>query len=195
MKTKGKSPEGNSAALPAPNVDPIEKEETVPKSIRLWKSAFHALKVLMAKYGKSMADMVSIAIIAYAKQAAAAPIVRFRVIAEKILFALQASATDIRTGLSNLRNDLYEARKSRRDPVELKILYAALSAKYHKILDHAEETLQKMDKELLLYNLLDPSDHALLVQLIDRLEQAKPKNRSERQIRDLHLKIYRVLIP
>lgn len=195
MKHPGKAPEGNSAALPAPNVDPIEKEETVPKSIRLWKSAFDALKVLMGKYGKNMADMVSIAIIAYAKQAAAAPIVRFRVIAEKTLFALQASATDIQTGLSNLRNDLYKARKSRRDPEELKLLYAELSAKYQKISDHAEETLQKMDKELLLYNLLDPSDHALLVQLLDRLEQAKPKNRSERQIRDLHLKIYRALIP
>lgn len=195
MKHPGKAPDGNSAALPPPNVDPIEKEETVPKSIRLWKSAFDALKVLMGKYGKNMADMVSIAIIAYAKQAAAAPIVRFRVIAEKTLFALQASATDIRTGLSNLRNDLYEARKSRRDPVELKLLYAELSAKYQKISDHAEETLQKMDKELLLYNLLDPSDHTLLVQLLNRLEQAQPKNRSERQIRDLHLKIYRALIP
>ena len=114
---------------------------------------------------------------------------------EFIAEAQLASATDIRTGLSNLRNDLYEARKSRRDPVELKLLYAELSAKYQKILDHAEETLQKMDRELLLYELLDPSDHALLVQLIDRLEQAKPKNRSERQIRDLHLKIYRALIP
>jgi hypothetical protein len=195
MKTKGKAPEGNSATVPVPNVEPIEKEETTPKSIRLWKSAFDALKVLMGKYGKNMADMVSIAIIAYAKKAAAAPVVRFRVIAERILFALQASATDIRTGLSNLRNDLYEARKSRRDPVELNLLYAELSAKYQKILDHAEETLQKMDRELLLYELLDPSDHALLVQLIDRLEQAKPKNRSERQIRDLHLKIYRALIP
>ena len=195
MKTKGKAPEGNSAALSATNVDPIENEETVPKSIRLWKSAFDALKVLMGKYGKNMADMVSIAIIVYAKQAAAAPIVRFRVIAEKTLFALQASATDIRTGLSNLRNDLYEVRKSRRDPVELKLLYAALSTKYQKTLDHAEDTLQKMDRELLLYELLHPSDHALLVQLIDRLEQAKPKNMSERQIRDLHLKIYRALIP
>lgn len=195
MKHPVKDPEEKSAAVLSPNVGTIEKEKTVPKSIRLWKSAFDALKVLMSKYGKNMADMVSIAIIAYAKQAAAAPILRFRVIAEKILFALQASATDIRTGLSNLRNDLYEARKSRRDPVELNLLYAELSAKYQKILDHAEETLQKMDRELLLYELLDPSDHALLVQLIDRLEQAKPKNRSERQIRDLHLKIYRALIP
>jgi hypothetical protein len=195
MKHPGKDPEGKSTAVPAPNVGPIEKEKTVPKSIRLWESAFDALKVLVGKYGKNMADMVSIAILAYAKQAAAAPIVRFRVIAEKTLFALQASATDIRTGLSNLRNDLYEARKSRRDPVELKLLYAELSANYQKILDHAEESLQKMDKELLLYKLLDPSDHALLVQLLDRLEQARPKNRSERQIRDLHLKIYRALIP
>jgi len=195
MKNPGKTPKENSAAVPAPNVEPIQKEKTVSKSIRLWQSAFDALKVLMGKYGRNMADMASIAILAYAKEAAAAPIVRFRVMAENILFALQAAATDIKAGLSNFRNDLYKGRKSHRDPVELKLLYAELSAKYQKVLDHAEETLQKMDKELLLHKLLDPSDHTLLVQLLDRLEQAKPKNRSERQIRDLHLKIYRALIP
>lgn len=194
MKNPGKTPVKNSAAVPAPNVEPIQKEKTVSKSMRLWQSAFDALRVLMGKYGMNMVDMASTAILAYAVKAAAAPIVRFRVIAEKTLFALQASATDIRTGLSNLRNDLYEARKSHRDPDERKSLYAMLSAKYQKVLDHAEETLQKMDKELLLYKLLDPSDHTLLVQLLDRLEQAKPKNRSERQIRDLHLKIYRAII-
>ena len=124
MKHPGKDPEEKSAAVPPPNVGPIEKEETVPKSIRLWKSAVDALKVLMGKYGKNKADMASIAILAYAKQAAAAPILRSRLMDDKTLFALQAAATDIRTGLSNLRNDLYEARKSHRNPVKLQEIYA-----------------------------------------------------------------------
>lgn len=195
MENKGKAPEKNSAAAHAPNVGPIEKEKTVPKSIRLWKSAFDALKVLMEKYGKNTADMASIAILAYAKNAAAAPILRFRIMAEKTLFALQAAAADIRTGLSNLRNDLYEARKSNRYTEEHKAFFANLSVSYQKVMAHADRTLTLMDKECLLHQLIEPSDHALLAQLADRLELAKPKNRTERQIRDLHLKIYKALLP
>jgi hypothetical protein len=194
MKNPGKAPEEKSAAVPSPNVGPIEKEKTVPKSIRLWKSAFDALKVLMAKYGKNMADMVSIAILAYAKQAAAAPILRSRLMDDKTLFALQAAATDIRTGLSNLRNDLYEARKSHRNPEQLQAIYTELSAKYRAILKHADETLTLIDKESMLHGLLAPCDRALLVQAIATLKASKPKNRTGAQLRDLLIRIYNTLL-
>lgn len=191
MKTTNTSQENASTA---PVVEAIQKEKTVSKSIRLWPSASDALKVLMGKYGRNMVDMASIGIIAYAKQAAAAPIVRFRVIAEKTLFALQASATDIRAGLSNLRNDLYEARKSRRNPVELELLYAEINARYQKVLTHADETLSLMDKECLLHELLKPGDHLLLVQAVLQLKASKPKTRAQIQIRDLYLKIFEALL-
>lgn len=177
-----------------PDLDPIEKEQTIPKSIRLWKSAFDALKVLMGKYGKNMAEMVSICILAYAKKAAAAPVVYHRTLEDKTLFALQAAATDIKVGLSNLRNDLYEARKSHRNPEQLKAIYTELSAKYQALLKRSDETLKLIDKECLLHDLIDHSDHRLLMQLLDRLNLAKPKNRSEMQIWDLHFKIYTTLL-
>lgn len=194
MKNPGKDPEEKSAAVPAPNVGPIEKEETIPKSIRLWKSAFDALKVLMGKYGKNMADMVSIAILAYAKQAAAAPILRSRLMDDKTLFALQAAATDIRTGLSNLRNDLYEARKSHRNPEQLNAVYAEFSSKYQALLKYADETLTRIDKECALHGLLAPCDRALLIQAIATLKEGKPKSRTGAQLRDLLIRIYNTLL-
>jgi hypothetical protein len=194
MKNPGKAPEGKSAAVPSPNGGPIEKEKTVPKSIRLGQTAFDALKVLMGKYGKNMADMVSIAILAYAKQAAAAPILRSRLMDDKTLFALQAAATDIRTGLSNLRNDLYEARKSHRNPEELQAVYAKLSAKYQAVLKHADETLTLIDKESVLHGLLAPCDRALLVQAIATLKAGKPKSRTGAQLRELLIRIYNTLL-
>lgn len=188
----GKDPKNKTS--PETNVGPIEKEETVPKSIRLWKSAFDALKVLMGKYGKNKADMASIAILAYAKQASAAPILRSRLMDDKTLFALQAAATDIRTGLSNLRNDLYEARKSHRNPVKLQEIYAELSAKYQALMKRADETLTLIDKECALHGLLAPCDRALLVQAVATLKGAKPKNRTGAQLRDLLIKIYNTLL-
>jgi hypothetical protein len=192
-KGVGKDPKNKTS--PETNVEPVQKEKTVSKSIRLWESAFAALKVLMGKYGMNMVDMVSTAIIAYAEKAAAAPILRYRIMDRKTLFPLQASATDIRAGLSKLGDDLNNARKSHRDPEERKAIYTSISTKHLATMAHADETLTLMDKECLLHDLLTPSEHALLVQLLDRLEHAKPKNRSERQIRDLHLKIYKTLLP
>jgi hypothetical protein len=194
MKHPEKDSEKKPAAVPASNVEPIEKEKTVPKSIRLWKSAFDALKVLMGKYGKNMADMVSIAILAYAKNAAAAPILRSRLMDDKTLFALQVAATDIRTGLSNLRNDLYEARKSHRNPEQLKAVYDILSAKYQALMKRADETLTMIDKECALHGLLAPCDRALLVQAIATLKAGKPKNRTGVQLRDLLIRIYNTLL-
>jgi hypothetical protein len=194
MKHPVKDPEEKSAAVPSPNVGTIEKEKTVPKSIRLWKSAFDALKVLMAKYGKNMADMVSITILAYAKQAAGAPILRSRLMDDKTLFALQAAATDIRTGLSNLRNDLYEARKSHRNPEQLQAIYSELSAKYQALMKHADETLTTIDKECALHGLLAPCDRALLIQAIATLKAGKPKSRTGAQLRDLLIRIYNTLL-
>lgn len=176
------------------NVEPIQKEKSVSKSIRLWKSALDALKVLMGKYGKNMVDMASIAIIAHAKQAAAAATVRFRLLDDKTLFALQASATDIRAGLSNLRNDLYTARKSNRDPEQLKAAYAELRAKYKALTKRADEILTLIDKEITLHGLLGPSDYALLIQAIAILEASKPKTRTQTQLRDLLLRIYKTLL-
>jgi hypothetical protein len=178
----------------SPAVEAIRKEKTVPKSIRLSEPAFDALKVLMGKYGKNMADMVSIAILAYAKNAAAAPILRSRLMDDKTLFALQAAATDIRTGLSNLRNDLYEARKSHRNPEQLKAVYAILSAKYQELMNRANETLTMIDKESALYELLAPCERALLVQAIAILKAGKPKSRAGTQIRDLLIRIYNLLL-
>jgi hypothetical protein len=191
VKTTNTSQENASTA---PAVEATQKEKTVPKSIRLWKSAFDALKVLMGKYGKNMADMVSIAILAYAKQAAAAPILRSRLMDDKTLFALQAAATDIRTGLGNLRNDLYEARKSHRNPEQLQAVYAKLSAKYQALLKHADETLTLIDKESVLHGLLAPCDRALLVQAIATLKAGKPKSRTGAQLRDLLIRIYNTLL-
>lgn len=100
-KPTGETPTGEAAGTPSTGKKPTGKEETMP--IRLWLSAYHALKTLKGKYRTNMTGMASIAIIAYAKKSAAVQIVKFRVLEDKILFALQASATDIRTGLSNLR--------------------------------------------------------------------------------------------
>lgn len=175
-------------------VKSVQKKQTVPKSIRLWKSAFDALRALMAKYGKNMVDMASIAIIAYAKSAAAAPILRSRLVDDNTLFALQAAATDVRAGLSNLRNDLYEARKSHRNPERLQKVYAELSATYQARLKHADETLTLIDKECALHGLLAPSDRALLIQAVATLKGAKPKNRTGAQLRDLLIKIYNTLL-
>lgn len=175
-------------------VEPVQKEQTVSKSIRLWQSAFDALRVLMGIYGMNMVDMVSTSILAYAVKAAAAPIVRFRIMGEKSLFPLQASATDIRTGLSSLRNDLYKARKSHSDPEERKALYLELSFKYQKLFVEVEKTLTLMNKECLLHDLLEPGDHQLLVQAVLQLKASKPITRAQIQIRDLYLKIFETLL-
>lgn len=172
-----------------------KNRETIPKSIRLSKVAFDALKGLMDKYDKNMADMVSIAILAYAKKAAAAPVVRYRMLDDKILFALQASATDIRHGLSNLRKDLLGAKKSHNDPVQLIETYADLSAKYESIQKHADVVLTLIAKEMLLHDLLEPSDHVLLSQYALRVENSVPQNKTQKQMRDLLLKIYETLLP
>lgn len=175
-------------------VDPIEKEKTVPVSIRLWESAFAALKVLKAKYHMNKADMASTAIHAYGKKSAAAPTVRYRILDLKWLFSLQASANDIKQGLSNLEEDLFDARKSHRDPEERKALYDLLGERYSKVFDHADQTLTLMDKECLLNDLLKPDEHERLLKLIEKLENEEPKSVAERKIRDLQLKIFKTLI-
>ncbi len=194
----GKDPENEPneevPSVPNSGVEPISKEKTVPKSIRLSQTAFDALKVLMGKYGKNMADMVSIAILAYAKNAAAAPILRSRLMDDKALFALQAAATDIRTGLSNLRNDLYEARKSHRNPEQLQAIYAELSAKYGALMKRADETLTLIDKESALNGLIAPCDRALLIQAVAKLKVAKPKSRTAAQLQELLIRIYNTLL-
>lgn len=191
---KSQEDSSNKDGATKAEVEPVQKEKTVSKSIRLWQSAFAALRVLMGKYSLNMVDAASTAIIAHAELAAATPIVRYRIMDHKTLFPLQASATDIRAGLSNLGNDLYNARKSHRDPEERKAIYASLNTTNLATMAHADETLTLMDKECVLHDLLAPSDHALLIQALEVLECAKPKNRTERQLRDLHLKIYKTLL-
>ena len=171
------------------------KAKTIPKSIRLWESAFSALKVLMGKYGKNLTDMASISIIAHAKKASAASIVKYRTLEDKILFALQASASDIKAGLSNFREDLYKARKSNRDPAALKAAYDALSVKYQATMVRAEETLALMDKECLLTNLLTGEEHEILMEMIKDLDNEKPTTQTEQKKRDLQLKILKALLP
>ncbi len=189
------APPDQEAAIGSPvEVEPIEKEKSVSKSIRLWKKAFDALRVLMGKYGMNMVDMASTAILAYAVKSAAAPIARYRIMDWKSLFALQASATDIKAGLSTLGNDLYKARKSHRDPVERKAVYSEIGTSQLNVLADARETLRKMDKEILLHDLLEPGDYELLVQAIVQLKASKPRTRAQRQIRDLYLKIFETLI-
>ncbi len=150
------------------------KEPTIPSSIRLWESAYNALKALMAKYGKNMTEMTSICIFEYAKKAAAAATVKFRTMEDKTLFALQASATDIRTGLSNLREDLYQARKSHRDPAGAKAIYEVISGRYQKTIDHAEETLDLMAKELCLTGILADANPEILSSIIEKFAQKEP---------------------
>jgi hypothetical protein len=169
--------------------------EKIPKSIRLSQTAFNALKGLMGKYDENMADMVSIAILAYAKNAAAAPILRYRLLDENMLFLIQASATDIRSGLCNLRGDLRSARKSHSDPIQLQEFYADMSDKYQSILKHADEVITLIDKEMLLDALLEPSDFDMLRQEVLRIENSKPNTISERKLRELLLRIYQTLLP
>ena len=177
---KDDAPEGTTQNSPDAATEPATqeaatvKELTIPASIRLSQSAFNALKALMGKYGKNMVAMASICIIAYAKNAAASATVKFRTLEDKTLFALQASATDIQTGLSNLRNDLYLARKSHRDPKAAKALYEKISDKYEKTIAHAADTLDLMEKELCLTEILADADHKLLPEIIEKLANKEP---------------------
>ena len=151
-----------------------KKDPTIPSSIRLHQSAFDALKALMVRYAKNMTEMTSVCIIEYAKKAAAVATVKYRTLEDKTLFALQASATDIRTGLSNLRQDLYEARKSHRDPPAAIALYDEISGKYNKSIDHADETLDLIAKEICLTEVLSDTDPAVLTSIIEKLAQTEP---------------------
>lgn len=185
----------NPTDAPQEKAAKVPKPETIPKTIRLWKHAFDALKGLMGQYEKNMVDMASIAIIAYAKKAAAAAIVKYRTLEDKALFALQASATDIKAGLSNLHNDLYVARKSHRDPAAAKALYEGISGRYEKTIGHADDTLDLIKKELRLTEILSDADHEFLPEIIEKLETQQPANQRERRKRDFELKIFKSLLP
>lgn len=206
MKTpkppKPKSPQSSASASSASAADDLEqhvedappKEPTVPASIRLWQSAYDALKVLMAKYGKSMVDMVSTAILAYARNAVAAPILRLRLLDVPQLYTLQAAATDIRIGLSNLREDLYRARKSTTNPATLTSLYNTITARYKVTLSKAEETLDLLAKESVLIELIKMHPE-LLPEIIKELENRKPTSQKEKQMIELQLRILRTILP
>lgn len=96
---------------------------------------------------------------------------------------------------ATLREDLYQARKSNRDPVALKAAYDAISAKYQATMHHADETLSLMDKECLLTDLLTGDDHEILMEMIKDLEIEKPTTQLEQKKRDLQLKILKALLP
>jgi hypothetical protein len=190
---EGSTPEGSTPEGSTPEGNNPAKEPTIPKSIRLWRDAYDALRALMAKYGKNMTDMTSIAIIAYAKNAAAAAIAKFRTMEDKTLFALQAAAYDIKIGLGNLRNDLYEARKSHRHPTAADAFYETLRGKYVKSFDHADDTLELINKELRVTEILSNVDPEILQAAIEKLETEKVATQKERKIRDLNLEILKAL--
>lgn len=172
------------------------KVKTIPASIRLSEVAFAALTVLEGIYTSlNRGAILSLAVLAYAKRAAAAPILKYRMLHDHVLFPLQAAATDIKTGLQSLSHDLFDARKSNRDPEALKVAYETLTAKQMAILDHAEETLFRMNRECLLTDLLTGEDHGRLLGMIEKLEKDKPTTQEERNIRELQLKIFKILLP
>ena len=189
-------------AIPQNPVKPLQagvaigvKVKTIPKTLRLSELAFAALTVLEGKYPKlCRAAIVSMAVLAYAKSAAAAPILKYRMLHYVVLFRLQAAATDIKMGLRSLGQQLFEARKSNRYPAALKVAYETLTAKQMAVLDHAEETLTNMDCECLLADILTGEDHTLLTEMIDELENEKPTTQTEQKKRVLRLKLYKILL-
>ena len=177
-------------------VEATETGKTIPKSLRLSEVAFSALTVLEGKYpALSRAAIVSKAVLSYATKATAAPIMKYRMLHHNVLFRLQAAATDVKTGLQSLNQQLFEARKSNRGPEALKIAYETLTVKQVAVLDHAEETLANMDRECLLADILTGDDHALLTEIIEELEKGKPTTHNERKKRALQLKILQSLLP
>lgn len=191
-------PETTPQSPSAPPEETAEglKSRTVPKSIRITEVADAAVTVLKGKYPKlTRAAIVSKAVIAYLKGAAAAPIVKYRMLHYHVLYPLQAAATDIKTGLESLGQQLYEARKSNRDPAALKNAFGILTAKQIAVLERAEVTLTKMDRECLFADTLTAEDHALLIEIIESLEKEKPTSPKDQQKRKLQLRILKSFLP
>lgn len=192
--TKQNPPDATQEA--ATEAETVPKPKTIPTTIRLTELAFTCLRVLEGKYpALNRAAIVSLAVIAYAKKAAAAPILKYRMLHHHVLFPLQASATDIKTGLQSLGQQLFEAKKSNRDPVSLKAAYDAVAAKQIAVLEHADDTLDLMAKELSLTEILANADHEMLPNIIDKLANNEPSIQFTNTERKQLLKILKLLLP
>lgn len=171
------------------------KSKTISKSIRLTEVADAGVTVLKGKYpGLTRAAIVSMAVIAFVKSAAAAPILKYRMLHHHVLFPLQEAATDIKSGLESQGQQLFDARKSNRDPAALKLAYETLTAKQMAVLDHAEDTLTKMDREVFFAGTLTAEDHSLLIEMIKSLENEKPTTPRDQQKRKLQLRILKAFL-
>ena len=195
---KDDAPEGTTQNPPdaTPEATTVPKPKTIPTTYRLTEPAFHALKVLEAKNPKmTRAAVMSMTVIAYAKKAAAAPVIKTRMLHDDCLFALQAAASDIKLGLQSFQQQLFTEKKSSRDPAALTAAFSTIAANFRETFAKAEATLGDMDREHVLHDILNPNNTGLLKEIIEDIEKGTSPDPRKTQKRELLLTILKTLIP